>query len=210
MMASILYKFKKDNKTRLPWAVGAFTNFLVGDNVQLNGSGSRDPDEDTLSYVWSIITKPEGSSAALSDSSIVNPTFIADKAGAYVLELVVNDGALDSNPDQVRIFVSGVDIDINPPNTTIVSAVDRKGVPVVNGGSTRSNSITFEFTGFDANGVAGFECSLDDPDPLQFAPCSSPLTFTRLGSGLHTFYVRAIDTSENRDDSPASFSWTKG
>ena len=97
--------------------------------------------------------------------------------------------------------------DITPPDTTIVSAVDRKGVPVEDGGSTRSNSITFEFTGFDANGVAGFECKLDDS---QFVTCASLATFSPIGSGLHTFYVRAIDTSDNRDDSPASFSWTKG
>ena len=45
--------------------------------------------------------------------------------------------------------------DTTRPDTTIVSAVDRKGVPVVNNGSTRSNSITFEFTGIDLNGIAG-------------------------------------------------------
>lgn len=101
-------------------------------------------------------------------------------------------------------------LDKTPPETSIISAVNRKGVPVVNGGSTRSNTVTFEFTGTDLNGISGFECSLDDPDPSQFAPCSSPLTFTRLGSGIHTFYVQAIDTSDNKDLTPASFTWTKG
>ncbi len=78
---------------------------LVGKSVQLDGSGSSDPDNDPLTFDWEFITKPAGSVTVLSDPSIVNPTFIADEAGDYAVQLIVNDGSVDSDPDQVIITV---------------------------------------------------------------------------------------------------------
>lgn len=183
--------------------VGAFRNVAVGDTVQLDGSGSSDPDGDTLTYIWTIVTKPTGSSAALSDSSLVNPTFIADEAGTYLLELVVHDSTVISDPDQVRIIVSGPDT--SPPETIIISAVGGNGAAVGNGGSAGSDSIAFEFTDTDNVGVAGLECSLD---VAAFAPCGSPTPFNGLTVGGHNFQVRAIDNFGNVDLSPANYSWT--
>ena len=70
--------------------------------VQLDGSGSSDPENDLLAYTWTL-SAPEGSSATLSDANIVNPTFAADVDGEYVATLVVNDGTSDSAPDTVEI-----------------------------------------------------------------------------------------------------------
>ncbi|MCG8671316.1 MAG: PKD domain-containing protein [Pseudomonadales bacterium] len=71
--------------------------------IQLDGSGSSDPEDDSLSYTWSLNSRPGGSSASLSNSSIVNPTFTADVEGEYVWDLVVNDGEFDSPADSVTI-----------------------------------------------------------------------------------------------------------
>lgn len=76
---------------------------LTGDLVNLDGSGSFDMHGDPLTYRWSFISKPMGSSAALSDTSAVGPTFIADKEGTYVLQLVVNDGQVDSTASTVMV-----------------------------------------------------------------------------------------------------------
>ncbi len=73
------------------------------DRVVLNGSGSGDVDNDTLSFQWSLKSAPEGSTAVLSDPSQAAPTFIADPSGVYEIELIVNDGSLDSKPDMVKI-----------------------------------------------------------------------------------------------------------
>jgi hypothetical protein len=75
-------------------------------------------------------------------------------------------------------------------------------------GSTVSSSIRFTFSGTDNNNniaVAGFECSKDH---LPFSTCTSPLILNNLASGVqHNFQVRAIDTSGNKDPTPASFTW---
>jgi len=75
----------------------------TGDTVQLDGSGSSDPDSDPLSYSWSFVSKPAGSAAVFSDPTIINPTFVADVAGDYILELRVGDGRGGSDIDQVTI-----------------------------------------------------------------------------------------------------------
>ncbi len=75
----------------------------IGETTALDGSGSFDVDSDPLAYSWRLVARPEGSAAVLSDPSLVNPTFVLDARGSYVLELVVNDGNLDSAADTVII-----------------------------------------------------------------------------------------------------------
>ena len=77
--------------------------------VTLDGSGSSDANpEDSLIYNWGITTKPIGSGAALSSTTAVKPTFTADKDGDYVIQLIVNDGTVDSAPDTVTVTATTV------------------------------------------------------------------------------------------------------
>ena len=75
---------------------------ITGNIVVLDGSGSSDPDFDALTYAWTL-TRPTGSGAVLSDTTAVSPTFTADVDGSYVVQLIVNDGTVDSAPDTVAI-----------------------------------------------------------------------------------------------------------
>ena len=81
------------------------TGVLAGDVVVLDGGGSSDPDGDALSYLWSFVSTPSGSEAVFDESTSEMPTFPADLVGTYVAQLVVNDGGLDSIPDEVTVVV---------------------------------------------------------------------------------------------------------
>ena len=82
---------------------GADQTVAVGETVQLHGTKSSDVDGDALSWHWTMRTRPPGSTAPLSDPLGVTPTFVVDQAGAYVVQLIVSDGTLESPPDTVTI-----------------------------------------------------------------------------------------------------------
>ncbi|MBL8267484.1 Ig-like domain-containing protein [Steroidobacter sp.] len=75
----------------------------TGALVTLNGTGSTDADGDSLTYAWTMTSRPSGSTAVLSSSIAAMPTFTPDRGGTYVLSLIVNDGRVNSVADEVRI-----------------------------------------------------------------------------------------------------------
>lgn len=75
----------------------------VGMNVQLDGADSTDVEGNHLTYRWTILSKPSGSNASLSDITGIMPTLVIDIPGVYTLQLIVNDGTVDSDPDTVTI-----------------------------------------------------------------------------------------------------------
>ena len=84
---------------------GTSQSSVVGDTVILDGSGSTDANGDSLTYQWTLITVPVGSQSAIADAAATTTTFVPDVAGTYVVQLVVNDGDLDSDPNTIQIEV---------------------------------------------------------------------------------------------------------
>jgi len=87
-------------------ASGVDQNVLTGQTVTLDGSSSYDPDQDEISYFWSFSNFPASSQSTLSNEIEVNPSFIPDKEGTYILNLTVYDGKDYSNEDEVTIIVT--------------------------------------------------------------------------------------------------------
>jgi len=75
----------------------------VGTLVTLNGGRSTDVDGNPLTFRWSLLARPPGSAAVLSDPNSVRPSFPADLPGTYVAQLIVNDGTVDSAPASVTL-----------------------------------------------------------------------------------------------------------
>jgi RHS repeat-associated protein len=99
---SITVQLLRSNQAPVAHA-GADQTLYVGDTSVLDGSASTDSDGDPLSYRWRITQAPANSLAELSDSTGIRPEFPVDAYGRYQAELIVNDGFLDSVPDQVAI-----------------------------------------------------------------------------------------------------------
>ncbi len=88
-------------------------------------------------------------------------------------------------------------IDTIPPDTSITANPSNPA---------NTASASFSFTGNDGSGtgVAGFECRMDSGG---FSACTSPMSYSSLGDGSHTFQVRAVDAAGNTDATPASYPW---
>ena len=149
---------------------GASQNVLVGAVVSMDGSASKDPDGGTLTFKWTLIGKPVGSAATLTNSSYPNPKFTADLAGNYVLSLVVNDGKKDSAVASVS-----------------VTATTANAAPVANAGSNQNVTIGSTVT---LDGTASSDANNDSLTykwTLQSKPSNSSATLSSLTSAKPTF-----------------------
>ncbi|MDH5751477.1 MAG: DUF1565 domain-containing protein [Deltaproteobacteria bacterium] len=84
---------------------GANQTIAAGTPVTLDGSASSDPNDDTLTFLWSVASGPIGNLAGFDDNTLVNPVFTPDMPGAYVISLVASDGTLNSAPATIAIEV---------------------------------------------------------------------------------------------------------
>jgi hypothetical protein len=108
---------------------GANQYVSVGATVNLNGWASSDANGDKLTYAWTIISKPSGSTANLSASTTAFPSFTADVAGNYVVGLTVNDGNISSPQSSVNIIaiVGSISMSAQPFDSSVTFLPDLKG-----------------------------------------------------------------------------------
>ncbi len=118
-------------------------NMLIGDTVFLDGSESYDANQDNISYYWSLISKPVGSTAVLDNRIAIQPSFVVDVSNSndrrYIVRLVVSDGNVNSETDDVVIMTGNT-----PP---VADAGPNRG------GLTIGNRVILDGTGsYDVNG----------------------------------------------------------
>ena len=82
---------------------GADQKIQQGALVELDGRKSQDVDGDILTYAW---TQQEGPNVTLSNDQLATSTFEASDAGVYLFSLIVDDGWVQSLPDEVLIRVN--------------------------------------------------------------------------------------------------------
>jgi hypothetical protein len=99
---------------------GANQTVNVGSVVTLSGNGT-DPQNLPLTLMWSLISRPALSTATLSSTGIANPVFVADLAGTYVAQLIVNNGVLSSAPSTVTISTTCLQPSANAGSSQSVS-----------------------------------------------------------------------------------------
>ena len=119
---------------------------FVGVVVNLDGSGSYDPDGDSLDFTWAIESAPSGSNVKLSDPDEETAQLVPDVEGAYSISLVVSDGVYDSEGDEITLTVS-----------------EDNGKPVASAGADQTVAVGATVT------LSGSGSSDPDHDPLQYA-----------------------------------------
>jgi hypothetical protein len=166
---------------------GVDQNVKEGATATLDGSQSSDPDSDPLTYKW---TAPAG--ITLSSTTAQKPTFTTPQVSTnttYTFSLVVNDGTIDSQVDQVVITVKKE----NQP-------------PVANAGIDQT---------VNESGTVGLYSYSSDPDsdPLTYkwiAPVEITLsstiarnpTFTAPEVSIDTTYTFSLVVNDGTVDSP--------
>jgi hypothetical protein len=82
---------------------GSDKRVKVKKEIRLDGSQSYDPKGRTLSYHWKVISKPGGSTIALSETNASTP-ITPDQVGNYTFSLEVSNGESTSAPSFISIF----------------------------------------------------------------------------------------------------------
>jgi hypothetical protein len=173
---------------------GANQTVSLGSTVTLNGSGT-DPQSLPLTYQWSIINKPAGSNATLSSATIATPTFVADVAGTYIAQLIVSNGALNSQPATVTISTTCAPPTANAGGNQRVAVGDTVTLNGSNSGDACHSPLTYAWSFVSV--PSGSNATLSNPTSV------SP-TFTADIDG--TYVVQLIVNNGFTSSDPATVS----
>jgi len=105
---------------------------IIGTTVSLDGSASTDPEFDPLTYAWTIISAPVGSSSTIVGANNVASSFVPDLEGIYQVNLVVSDLIGSGAPDMVEIVAA--------------TAEDFSEVQIVSGGTVVDDLVPSQVT----------------------------------------------------------------
>ncbi|MCP1680203.1 PKD domain-containing protein [Kerstersia gyiorum] len=130
---------------------GTAQSVQVGATVTLNGGGSTA----ATSYTWTLVSKPEGSNAVLSKADSATPSFVADLAGRYELDLVVSNASGSSNHSRVLVTAGSTEPIAAGPTDTVNA--------LVNGWAQLDGSDSTPPAGGDVQGMS-YNWSVTDPN----------------------------------------------
>jgi MYXO-CTERM domain-containing protein len=173
------------------------------------------------SFSWTVdLTAPETSltstPASLSNQSTATFAFSSEAGASFECSLDAEAFSPCASPltsanlaegthtFRVRAADAAGNVDASPASHTWTVDLTAPETSLTSTPASLSNQATATFA-FSSGAGASFECSLDG---AAFTACTSPIAYTHLAEGTHTFQVRALDMAGNVDASPASHSWT--
>ena len=208
-----------------------YTGLAEGSHTfQVRGVNASGPDPTPASYTWTVDTTPP---VATIDTHPADPSPGATAQFTYHAQAEPGstfkcslDGALPSSCPATGIAYHGL---ADGGHTFAVEATDGAGnqqlaptafswtvdnsllattapeTTIGSGPPDPSESPSASFTYSSNEPGSSFECSLDGA-PFSGCPAGG-ITYSGLGSGPHSFQVRATDPSGNADQTPAGYSF---
>jgi Polysaccharide lyase/PKD domain len=154
--------------------------------VNLDGSGSNDPDGSIRSYAWS---KEVGPSATIASASSATTAVTGLTAGEYRFKLIVTDNGSATASDTLHVSVKGTG-----------GSTPANPAPVVNAGNAQTitlpvSSVTLSGSATDANGtvVSYLWTKTSGTGGMITNPNAATTTVTGLTAGSYVFDLKATD-----------------
>jgi hypothetical protein len=145
---------------------GPDQTITVGWHVAIDGGASYDMQGHPLNYSWIITSKPPSSAAILTSSTSVTTSFTADVSGTYIINLVVNNGSLNSQPDSIVITTSPAgnwDLNASAGTDQYILAGPAAVVILDGSGSWAQYGASFTYTWSFVSIPNGSNAQLSDP-----------------------------------------------
>jgi hypothetical protein len=83
--------------------VGAGVNFQFQAGTDIAADNPNSACGGVLSFKWTLLQLPPGSTAKVSPETAALPVMTMDKVGDYILQLVISDGFFTSKPTYIRV-----------------------------------------------------------------------------------------------------------
>ncbi len=155
----------------------------IGDEVLLDGRGSSTENEGNLFFSWTLVSTPSASTT-LSNNTSATPHFTPDHSGTYLVQLIVNNGQLNSEPDTVEIQVNA------PP---VSDAGDDRQIDLGSHVTLDGGASSDPDTGPQP---LAYRWQVHDPDgaPIPLEGADQKITrFTPLQTGIYTLSLTVDD-----------------
>ena len=167
----------------------------------------------TVDLTAPILTASATTSADTTQETLNTFTFSANESASF--QCNVDDAGFSpcASPYTVSGFADGshtvqiqaIDLAGNVSKASSITWTVDTTPPATTLSETRTTNTGIQFTFASNEDGAEFQCSLDSGN---FQDCTSPVQYTSLATGNHTFQVRSIDAVGNVEVSAQAYNWS--
>lgn len=181
-----------NNAPNIPPTANAGTDATITlpvNSTLLNGTGSSDPDGTIVSYSWTHISGPSGSSITSPTASTTMVTGLTQGVHVYVLVVTDNNGS--TGQDFVQVTVNPAVPPVNQPPVAVAGADQVITLP--------TNSVSLNGTGSsdpDGTIVSYLWTKIGGPVSGTFGtPNASTTNYTGLTAGVYSVRLKVVDNN---------------